>query len=100
VADGALVANANNEASATLASAQRTIAHDTCVAAEVGPAITNWLVYGSKSVSGVSVLSVFDAIAAVVPVRALQALVTNTANVLITAITDSIVADITTSCQS
>jgi hypothetical protein len=49
-----------------------------------------------KSVAGVDEVSIGNARCAEVPVRAVKALVTNTVNVLITSITDSIVANVTT----
>jgi hypothetical protein len=49
--------------------------------------------------SNMSVVRKLDALVAVIPIRAVQALVADAANVLIAAVADSIVANITTRCE-
>jgi hypothetical protein len=83
VADGALVADTLNVGSIILVLAQRAIAVDPAVAGSPGRAHREGIVNGDEAVMRVRRAGLLDALGAVVPVRAVQALVADTIDVLV-----------------
>jgi len=97
IADGALVADTLDVGRSSLVLAKRAIAVDAVVAL-VGDARLGYrLIDGHEAVHGVVEASTLDALGAVIPVRAVQALVTHTVDVLVAAIAKSGMTDVTAS---
>jgi hypothetical protein len=99
VADGALEASAHDVRWDSLVLAQWAIAVDASVASEHGLGLRDRGVDGSEAVTGVLEGSVRDTGAAVVPVWAVEALVADAVDSLVTAIADGVVANVTTRSQ-
>jgi hypothetical protein len=101
MADRTLVANASDVGGVVLvAGAQGSIAADAHVhrlSTSIGMNISERLVDGCKAVAGVNKGSVDNAFRAVIPVWAVQALVADASDVLVTAITHSVVSLVATS---
>jgi hypothetical protein len=92
MADGTLVAIASNPSRVSLA--EGPVAVDTLVDLGAPTGIWDGLINGSESMSGMGDSRVFDAIGAVVPVGAVQALVANPVDILVTSIAKSKMAHV------
>lgn len=101
VADRTLIANASDVGGIVLvAGAQGSIAanaHVHRLSTSVGMNISERLIDGRKAVVGVDKGSVDNAVGAVIPVWAVQAFVADASDVLVAAITNSVVSLVTTS---
>ena len=95
MAHGALIAHTCDVGLVCLVAAQWTIAVDAEVADDWCLSIRNRSVDGCKAVTRVDDASSLDAVAAVIPIWAVQALMAHTIDLLVTPIADSIVAYIT-----
>jgi hypothetical protein len=98
VADRALVSSATNVGRISIASiAKRSITADanmnSCRSAEAN--IRERLVDRRKSVARMADLDILDAVGTVVPIRAIETLVANAKDVLVTAVTNSVVHVVT-----
>lgn len=106
MADGTLVSVTNNVCRVSAVQvAERSVTADAVMTRLLAEStrrcgdISNWLIDGHKSVARVNEVSIDDAAAAVVPVRAVKALVADTVDILVTAITDCVVASIAAGCK-
>ena len=93
VAYGTLVAVSDNVRG--LAIAKRSIAVDTMVASLVEVSntdLTNWLIYGNKAMSWVDERGIVNTSGAVIPIWTVEALVADTIDVLVTAVTYGMMA--------
>jgi hypothetical protein len=84
-------------------SAQRAITGDAEMSSTRGGAegsVSQGFVNGDEAMARVNEASVSNAVRAIVPVRTVETLVTNTSDVFVAAIADSIVQNITSRCQS
>jgi len=97
VADDALVSNTLNVGLLRVALTKRSIAVDAMVRDRRGRTALEMLIDGSEAVTRVSVTSVLVALAAVVKVRAVEALVAYTMNHVVTTIADGSVSEVATS---
>lgn len=93
-ADGALVPDAGDVRDDTVGLAEGAIAADALMdrvkARAHGPSMGERLVDGSEAVAGMVSRGVLDALAAVVPIRAVKALVTNSPDELVTLVADGV----------
>lgn len=94
VANSALVADAVNVRQILLVLAEGTVTVDTVVAVCAVQRLCQRLVDGNKAMTGVDELGVLETVRAVVPVWAVQALVADTVDELVTAIADGVVTDV------
>jgi hypothetical protein len=78
MADSTLVADALNVGNVLLVPTQGTVAVDTIVAVTTVKRLGQRLIDGHKAMARVDVLGAFNAVGAIVPVWAVQALVTDT----------------------
>jgi hypothetical protein len=97
IADRALKADALDVRLLLLVLAEGTIAVDANVAVAAGNRLSQWLIDGDEAMSRMYVLGALDALGTEVPVRAVQTLVADTVDELLTSIADSGVSYITTS---
>jgi hypothetical protein len=88
VANSALVSDALDVVLVGLAATQRSIAVDAEVANSDTTRLRNWLVEGREAMAWVDVVNVLVAVVAVVPIRAIQALVANAEDLLVTSVAD------------
>lgn len=94
MADGTLVAHTSDVRLLGLAAAQRTVTVDAEVANEWRCSIGYWCIDGSKSVTRMSGASILDAVLAEIPIGAIETLVAHAIDLLVTSITDGIVAHV------
>lgn len=99
VADDTLVSHTLDVRLVRLALAKRAIAIDAVVGDRRGRTTLELLINGGEAVTRMSVTSILEALAAVVEVRAVEALVAHTMNHLVTTITDSSVSEVAASWQ-
>tara|TARA_R110002003_G_scaffold1005_3_gene21980 strand:- start:17553 stop:18035 length:483 start_codon:yes stop_codon:yes gene_type:complete len=97
MADSTLVANTLNIRQVLLVFAKRTVAVDAVMTVDCAEWLGQRLINGHKSVARMDVLRTLDTVGAVVPVWAVQALVTDTVYELVTTIADSRVAHVPSS---
>jgi hypothetical protein len=98
VADSALVADALNVWQVLAVFAERPIAVDAVVASWGSKRLWQRLIYGDEAVTRVDDLGALRALRAVIPVRAVQALVADTIDELVAAIADGRVASVPAWC--
>jgi hypothetical protein len=89
VTDGTLVADTFNVRQVLLVFAKRPVTVNTIVAVAAVHRLRQRLVDGNKAVAGMDELGVLHTLTAVIPIRAVQTLVADTVDELVTAITDS-----------
>lgn len=88
VADSALVAGAFNVRQVLFVLAERTVAVDAVVAITAVERLSKRLIDRDEAVARMNELGILDAVGAIIPVWAVQALVTNTVDKLVAAIAD------------
>ena len=99
VADNTLVSHTLNVRLVRHAFAKRTIAIDAVVGDGRGRTTLELLIDGGEAVTRMSVTSVLVAFAAIVKIRAVEALVAHTVDHLVTTITDGSVSEVAASGQ-
>jgi hypothetical protein len=97
MADDALVSHTLNVRLLRVSLAKRTIAVDAMVRDRRGRTTLELLIDGGEAVTRMSVTSILVALAAVVKVRAVEALVTHTVNHVVTTIADGSVSEVAAS---
>jgi hypothetical protein len=96
ITDSTLVANAADVALSSLVLAQRTVAEDAIVDFMLTRGLTNSIINLDEPVTRVVLRCCSNALRAEIPVGTSQALVADANNTLVTAVTDSGVAELTT----
>lgn len=99
VADGAFVAHALDVGLVGILAAEWSIAVDAEMSDCRRALVSDWLVESGEAVTWVGLASILDTVIAVIPVWAIQALVTHAVDLLVTAIANRVVADIAASSK-